>query len=147
MNRGRFNFDEVRYLYYRDRAAELLALQAGEFDLREEFTAVAWVTGYDVPAVKAGKLVRLTLPDESPSGAQGFFLNTRRPKLADVRVRKALDYVFDFEFANKIDLPRALYAHRELLRELPHEGDRQAERRGACAAGAVQGFAAAGGVR
>jgi microcin C transport system substrate-binding protein len=79
----------------------LLALQAGEFDLREEFTAIAWVTGYDVPAVKAGKLLRIALPDESPSGAQGFFLNTRRSKLADVRVRKALDYVFDFEFANK----------------------------------------------
>jgi microcin C transport system substrate-binding protein len=101
VNRGRFNFDEVRYLYYRDRSAELLALQAGEFDLREEFTAVAWVTGYDDPAVKAGKLLRMALPDESPSGAQGFFLNTRRPKLADVRVRKALDYVFDFQFANK----------------------------------------------
>lgn len=101
VNRGRFNFDEVRYLYFRDRSAELLALQAGEFDLREEFTAVAWVTGYDVPAVKAGKLLRIALPDESPSGAQGFFLNTRRPKLSDARVRKALDYVFDFQFANK----------------------------------------------
>lgn len=101
VNRGRFNFDEVRFVYYRDRAAELLALQAGEFDLREEFTAVAWVTGYDTPAVKAGKLLRLSLPDGSPSGAQGFFLNMRRPKLADVRVRKALDYVFDFEFTNK----------------------------------------------
>ena len=101
VNRGRFNFDEIRYLYYRDRSAELLALQAGEFDLREEFTAIAWVTGYDVPAVRAGKLLRLSLPDENPSGAQGFFLNTRRPKLSDVRVRKALDYVFDFQFTNK----------------------------------------------
>jgi microcin C transport system substrate-binding protein len=101
VNRGRFNFDEVRYVYYRDRAAELLALQAGEYDLREEFTAVAWVTGYDVPAVKSGQLVRLTMPDESPSGAQGFFINTRRPKFADVRVRRALDYAYDFEFANK----------------------------------------------
>ena len=112
VNRGRFNFDEVRYLYYRDRSAELLALQAGEFDLREEFTALAWVTGYDVPAVKAGKLLRLALPDESPSGAQGFFLNTRRPKLADVRVRKALDYVFDFEFANK-SIFQELYTRTE----------------------------------
>jgi microcin C transport system substrate-binding protein len=101
VNRGRFNFDEVRYVYYRDRAAELLALQAGEFDLREEFTAVAWVTGYDVPAVRSGQLQRLTLPDENPSGAQGFFLNTRRAKFQDVRVRRALDYAYDFEFANK----------------------------------------------
>jgi microcin C transport system substrate-binding protein len=112
VNRGRYNFDEVRYVYYRDRAAELLALQAGEFDLREEFTAVAWVTGYDVPAVRSGQLVRLTLPDDSPSGAQGFFLNMRRPKLADVRVRRALDYVFDFEFANKT-LFHELYTRTE----------------------------------
>ena len=100
VNRGRFNFEELRYYYYRDRAAELLALQAGEFDLREEFTARDWMTAYDVPAVKAGRLQRLTLPDETPSGAQGFFLNARRSKFSDVRVRKALDYAFDFEFTN-----------------------------------------------
>jgi microcin C transport system substrate-binding protein len=101
VNRGRFNFNEVRYEYYRDRAAELLALQAGEYDLREEFTARDWMTGYDVPAVKAGKLLKLTLPDDTPSGAQGFFLNTRRSKFSDVRVRRALDYAFDYEFTNK----------------------------------------------
>lgn len=101
VNRGRYNFDEVRYDYFRDRAAGLLALQAGEVDLREEFTARDWMTGYDTPAVKAGRLVKLTMPDETPSGAQGYFLNTRRPQLADVRVRKALDYAFDFEFTNK----------------------------------------------
>jgi microcin C transport system substrate-binding protein len=101
VNRGRYNFDELRYDYFRDRAAGLLAVQAGEIDLREEFTARDWMTGYDVPAVKAGRLLKLTLPDETPSGAQGFFLNTRRPQLADVRVRRALDYAFDFEFTNK----------------------------------------------
>jgi microcin C transport system substrate-binding protein len=100
VNRGRYNFDEVRYDYFRDRAAGLLALQAGEIDLREEFTARDWMTGYETPAVKAGRLLKLTVPDETPSGAQGFFLNTRRPQLADVRVRTALDDAFDFEFTN-----------------------------------------------
>jgi microcin C transport system substrate-binding protein len=101
VNRGRYNFDELRYDYFRDRAAGLLALQAGEIDLREEFTARDWMTGYDTPAVKAGRLIKFTMPDETPSGTQGFFLNTRRPQLADARVRKALDYAFDFEFTNK----------------------------------------------
>jgi len=101
VHRGRYNFDELRYDYFRDRSAGLLALQAGELDLREEFTSRDWMTGYDIPAVKAGRLVKLTLPDETPSGAQGFFLNARRAKLADARVRKALDYAFDFEFTNK----------------------------------------------
>ena len=101
VNRGRYNFDELRYDYFRERTAGLLALQAGEIDLREEFTARDWMTGYDMPAVKSGRLMKLTIPDASPSGAQGYFLNTRRPKLADARVRKALDYAFDFEFTNK----------------------------------------------
>jgi microcin C transport system substrate-binding protein len=101
VNRGRYNFDEVRFEYYRDRTAQLESLKAGAYDLREEFTSRDWATAYDVPAVKQGRLIRLTLPDESPSGAQGFFLNTRKAKLADARVRKALDYVFDFEWTNK----------------------------------------------
>jgi microcin C transport system substrate-binding protein len=101
VTRGRFNFDEVRYEYYRDRTAALESFKAGAYDLREEFTSRDWATGYDVPPVRQGRIVLLTMPDENPSGAQGFFLNTRRQKLADVRVRKALDYAFDFEWTNK----------------------------------------------
>jgi microcin C transport system substrate-binding protein len=41
------------------------------------------------------------LPDETPSGTQGFFLNTRRDELKDPRVRKALDLAFDFEWTNR----------------------------------------------
>lgn len=101
VNRGRFNFDELRYEYYRDRTAELEALKAGSFDFREEFTSIDWATGYDIPSVRDGRLLRLTLPDDSPSGAQGFFINTRREKFKDPRVRRALDFAFDFEWTNK----------------------------------------------
>ncbi|MCK5711787.1 MAG: ABC transporter substrate-binding protein, partial [Hyphomicrobiaceae bacterium] len=101
VNRGRFNFDELRYEYYRDRTLELEGLLSGIFDLREEFTSVNWATSYNVPAVKDGRLIRLTLPDDSPSGAQGFFINTRRDKFKDSRVREALGLAFDFEWSNK----------------------------------------------
>ncbi len=101
VNKGRFNLDEVRYEYYRDRTAELQSLLAGSYDFREEFTSKDWATAYDVPAVKDGRVIKATLPDENPSGAQGFFLNMRRAKFADVRVRKALDLAFDFEWTNK----------------------------------------------
>jgi len=101
VNRGRFNFDELRYEYYRDRTLELEGLLSGIFDLREEFTSVNWATSYNVPAVKDGRLIRQTLPDDSPSGAQGFFINTRRDKFKDPRVREALGLAFDFEWSNK----------------------------------------------
>ena len=101
VNTGRYNFDEVRYDYYRDRNIELEALKSGQFDYREEFSSVNWATGYDIPAVKDGWLIKQVLPDERPSGAQGFFINTRRDKFKDVRVRQSLDLVFDFEWSNK----------------------------------------------
>lgn len=101
VNRGRFNFDEIRYDYYRLRTAGVQALKAGAIDLREEFTSKEWATGYDIPPVRDGRMLLKTLPDKNPSGTQGYFINTRRAKFADPRVRLALDYAFDFEWANK----------------------------------------------
>lgn len=112
VNRGRANFDEIRYEYFRDRTAQLEAVKAGTIDLREEFTSRDWATAYNIPAVSEGRLIKLTLPDANPSGAQGFFLNARRPKLADVRVRKAFDLAFDFEWTNK-NLFYGLYTRTE----------------------------------
>jgi len=100
VNVGRFNFDEIRYEYYRDRTLELEGLKSAAFDYREEFTSVDWATAYDVPAVRDGRLQRLITPDGRPSGAQGFFINTRREQFKDKRVRQALDLAFDFEWSN-----------------------------------------------
>lgn len=101
INRGVNNFDEIRFEYFRDRTPALEGFKSGNYDFREEFTARDWVTNYNFPAVKEGRVKLLTLDDANPSGAQGFFFNTRRAKFSDPRVRKALDYAFDFEFANK----------------------------------------------
>ncbi|MGI9569032.1 MAG: extracellular solute-binding protein [Desulfobulbia bacterium] len=101
VNVGRYNFEELRYEYYRDRTAEFEALKAQAFDLREEFTSKVWATQYDIDAVRKGLLIRATLPDDRPSGAQGFFVNMRRDKFKDIRVRQALDLAFDFEWTNR----------------------------------------------
>ncbi len=101
VNRGRFNFDELRYEYFKDRGAEFEGLKAGVFDLREEFTSKDWATKYDFDAVKTGRIIADTLPDGRPSGTQGFFINTRREKFKDIRVREAIGLAFDFEWTNK----------------------------------------------
>ncbi len=99
--RGSYNFDVVRYEFYRDRDVAFEGFTARNYLFREEFTARVWATRYDFPAVKDGRVKRETLPDETPSGAQGWFINTRREKFKDPRVREALDLAFDFEWTNK----------------------------------------------
>ncbi|HTP90517.1 MAG TPA: extracellular solute-binding protein [Xanthobacteraceae bacterium] len=101
VGRGQNNFDIVRYEYYRDRDVGFEGFTAGSYLFREEFTSRTWATRYDFPALKDGRVKRDTLPDDTPSGAQGWFINTRRPKFADPRLREALDYAFDFEWTNK----------------------------------------------
>jgi microcin C transport system substrate-binding protein len=100
VNRGRYNFDEVRFDYFRDRNAGFEALKSGVIDLREEYTSRDWATAYDFPALKDGRVKQTVLADETPSGAQGFFFNLRRAKFQDIRVRRALNLAFDFEWSN-----------------------------------------------
>jgi len=99
--RGQNNFDIVRFEYYRDRDVGFEGFTAGSYLFREEFTSRTWATRYDFPAVKDGRVKKDILPDDTPSGAQGWFINTRREKFADPRLREALCDAFDFEWTNK----------------------------------------------
>jgi microcin C transport system substrate-binding protein len=99
--RGSYNFDIVRYEFYRDRDVAFEGFTGRNYLYREEFTSRIWATRYDFPAVNDGRVKRETLPDETPSGAQGWFINTRRDKFKDPRVREALIQAFDFEWTNK----------------------------------------------
>ena len=101
VNKGRWNFDKIRFEYFRDRTAGMEAFKAGTYDLREEFTSKVWATEYDFPAIRDGRVKKDTLPDMTPSGTQGFFINTRRDKFKDKRVREALGLAFDFEWTNR----------------------------------------------
>jgi microcin C transport system substrate-binding protein len=101
IRRGQFNFDTLRYEFYRDRDVAFEGFTAKSYLLREEFTSRIWATRYDFPAIKDGRVKREILPDDTPSGAQGWFINTRRDKFKDRRVREALINAFDFEWTNK----------------------------------------------
>ncbi|MCB1972342.1 MAG: ABC transporter substrate-binding protein, partial [Geminicoccaceae bacterium] len=95
VNRGRNNFDSIRYDYYRDRDVMLEAFKSGEFDFFAENSAKRWATGYDIPQIADGRIVREEIPDHSSSRMQGFVFNLRRPVFQDVRVREAIGYAFD----------------------------------------------------
>jgi microcin C transport system substrate-binding protein len=101
VSRGTFNFDIVRYEFYRDREVAFEGFTAKNYLFREEFLSRLWATRYDFPAIKDGRVKQETLPDDTPSGAQGWFINLRRDKFGDSRVREALTLAFDFEWTNK----------------------------------------------
>ena len=99
--RGQNNFDVVRYEFYRDRDVAFEGFTSKTYLFREEFTSRIWAMRYDFPAVRDGRVKKDVLSDDTPSGAQGWFINTRRKKFADARLREALDNAFDFEWTNK----------------------------------------------
>ena len=101
VRKGRFNFNRIRYDYYTDDTVALEAFKAGNFDFRLETSAKNWATAYTGPKFDAGKIVTEAIEHHRPTGMQGFILNTRKPVFRDPRVREALAYGFDFEWANK----------------------------------------------
>lgn len=101
INRGRHNFGTVRWEYYRDDTVAFESFKTHGYDFIRENNSKRWATGYDFPALRADKVVKESIGHESPTGMQGFVFNTRRAKFASPKVRQALNYAFDFEWANK----------------------------------------------
>ncbi|MCS5606623.1 MAG: extracellular solute-binding protein, partial [Alphaproteobacteria bacterium] len=101
VNKGRYNFDAIRFEYYRDPTVALEAFKANAFDFRQENTAKVWATQYNFPAIAKGKVIRETLANNNPTGMQSFAFNIRKSKFQNRRVREALALTFDFEWANK----------------------------------------------
>ncbi len=99
--KGFFNFDEIRIDYYQDTTVTLQALFSGNIDVREEYIAKIWATGYDNDLVKSGKVIKKAIEHHNPAILQHFAFNLRRPEFQDKRVRRAIDLAFNFEWANE----------------------------------------------
>ena len=100
-NIGRNNFDELRYEYFRDTTVALEAFKGDQVDWRTENSAKNWATAYDFPAVSDKRVLLEEFPNRSSGIMQGFALNIRRDKFSDPRLRRALNFAFDFEEMNK----------------------------------------------
>jgi microcin C transport system substrate-binding protein len=130
VSRGFYNFDEIRYEYYRDANVALEAFKAGGYDIRVENTSKFWATAYTGPMFDAGWIKKEEIPHELGTGMQGFVFNTRRPLFQDPRVREALSYAFDFEWTNRTimygqyDRTESYFSNTELAAEgLPSEAE------------------------
>jgi microcin C transport system substrate-binding protein len=100
VNVGQNNFDRMEIIYFRDANVALEAFKADQYDYRVESSSKMWATGYDIPAVKDGRCIKTELTFRNVNGMQGYVFNLRRDKFKDVRVRRAFNLAFDFEWAN-----------------------------------------------
>ncbi|MCG8691651.1 MAG: extracellular solute-binding protein [Minwuiales bacterium] len=101
LNRGRYNFDRIRFDSYRDASVQIEAFKAGEYDIRDERSSSAWATNYKFPAVEEGLVKLKTFEHSRTAGMQGYVYNLRRPVFQNRTLRRALTYAFDFEWMNK----------------------------------------------
>ncbi|HAO39537.1 MAG TPA: ABC transporter substrate-binding protein, partial [Afipia sp.] len=101
INRGVWNFDEVRLDYYREANGAFEAFKRGLYDFRIENEPLRWHEGYDFAAARNGEVVRDTVKPGTPQPSEYLIFNTRRPVFADIRVRQALTLLFDFEWINR----------------------------------------------
>jgi peptide/nickel transport system substrate-binding protein len=100
-NRGLWNFDEVRFDFFREANGQFEAFKRGLYDFRVEHEPLRWHEGYDFPAARSGELIRESIKTGLPQPSEFLVFNTRRPLFSDIRVRRALTLLFDFEWINK----------------------------------------------
>jgi peptide/nickel transport system substrate-binding protein len=101
VNRGLWNFDEIRLDFYRESNGLFEAFKRGLYDFRVEHEPLRWHDGYDFPAAHNGEVIRDTIKTGMPQPSEFLVFNTRRPIFSDIRVRQALTLLFDFEWINR----------------------------------------------
>ena len=99
--KGFFNFDEIKYDYYQDTTITLQALFSGNIDVRYEYIAKSWATGYNNELISNNKIKKQAIKHNRPATTQFFAFNTRRDKFSSPKVRQAISFAFNFPWANK----------------------------------------------
>lgn len=101
INRGKYNFDRMKFVYYRNLDVAFEGFKSGQYTLHQEYTARKWVTEYNFPAIQNKMVVKYDFKHQNPIPTQSFVFNTRRAPMDDIRFRQALTFAYDFEWQNK----------------------------------------------
>ena len=101
INIGRNNFDKIRVEYFADYNSAFEGFKGGSYTFRTEYMSKLWATGYDFPAIEKKWVTKKLLPSGDMAPGQSFIINLRKDKFKDIRVRKAIGLMFNFEWSNK----------------------------------------------
>ncbi len=99
--RGLYNFDELKFDFYRDPNAMFEAFKSQLYDFRAETSTTRWLNGYDIPAIRDERILKKSFRFETPKALTAFIFNTRKPIFSNIKTRQALTQLFDFEWLNR----------------------------------------------
>ena len=101
VNKGLFNFDYIKYIYYGSDEIALEGFKVGQYHFRQESSARKWTTAYDFAAARAGLIKKEAIVTKNPVMMQALVINLRKNIFSDIRVRQAMTDAFDFQLMNK----------------------------------------------
>ena len=100
-NKGKYNFETIRYRFMEDQTKVLEAFKKQNFDAYALYTSSIWMKQTDFEAVKKGYVAKQKIYNKEPIGFQGMAFNLRREKFKDIRVRKAISMLMNRKLMNE----------------------------------------------
>jgi microcin C transport system substrate-binding protein len=98
---GQNNFDQLRFEFFRDDTVGREAFKGDQLDWFSERSGKQWSTAYDFPAVHDKRVILERFAVRNSGRMQGYAFNLRRPLFADVRVRRAFIFAYDWEESDR----------------------------------------------
>ena len=100
-NRGKYNFEKIRYRFMNDQTKALEAFKKQDINAYAIYTSSIWMKQTDFDAIQKGWAVKQRIFNKEPIGFQGMAINLRKPQFQDVRVRRALNMLLNREAMNE----------------------------------------------
>ena len=100
-NKGKNNFDVIKFVINSDNVLELEKFKKQEIDILRVSKTADWLEKFDFPEVKRGLILKRKIYNEFPKGINGICINTKKEPFNDINIRRAFVYALNRKKINE----------------------------------------------
>jgi microcin C transport system substrate-binding protein len=100
-NVGLNNFDVVKFEVITDESLAFERFKKGDLDIYSVNRAQWWAERLNFDEINRGLVLKRRIYNENPRGIQGLVFNMRKAPFDDIRIRKAVTYLWDRDKFNE----------------------------------------------